>query len=118
LGVTLALDDFGTGYSSLAYLSQLPFDKLKIDRSFVSSSDESPRRKEVLRSIIVMAHSLGMEVVCEGAETEGEIRLLRALDADQVQGYAIARPAAAEAALEMVRHIEARTAPQPQQAIA
>jgi diguanylate cyclase (GGDEF)-like protein len=107
LGVTLALDDFGTGYSSLAYLSQLPFDKLKIDRSFVSSVHDSPRRLEILKAIIVMAHSLGMEIVAEGAETEQEILLLQNLSADQVQGYGIARPSTAEAALLTANRLEA-----------
>ena len=107
LGVTLALDDFGTGYSSLAYLSQLPFDKLKIDRSFVSSANTAPRRREILHSIITMAHSLGMEVVAEGAETDGEIAVLKQLSADQIQGYGIARPEIAEKALATTKRIEA-----------
>ena len=96
IGVTLALDDFGTGYSSLAYLSELPFDKLKIDRSFVSSIQESPRRTALLRSIIAMAHALGLEVIAEGAETYAEFNLLRQLEADHVQGYIVSRPLPAE----------------------
>ena len=107
LGVTLALDDFGTGYSSLSYLSQLPFDKLKIDRSFVSGAHTSPRRREILRSIIVMAHSLGMEVVAEGAEETGEIDVLRTLKSDQIQGFGIARPERPATVLATVRKIEA-----------
>ncbi len=92
IGVTLALDDFGTGYSSLAYLSDLPFDKLKIDRSFVSKIHESPKQAELLRSIIAMAHGLGLDVIAEGAETPAEFSLLRQLKADQVQGYIVSRP--------------------------
>jgi diguanylate cyclase (GGDEF)-like protein len=107
LGVTLALDDFGTGYSSLAYLSQLPFDKLKIDRSFVSGAHTAPRRREILNSIIAMAHSLGMEVVAEGAEERGEIDVLRELSADQIQGFGIARPETAAAVMKTVTRIEA-----------
>ncbi len=106
LGITLALDDFGTGYSSLAYLSQLPFDKLKIDRSFVSSAHTEPRRREILHSIITMAHSLHMEVVAEGAEEQGEINVLRQLGSDQIQGYGIARPEIAERALATANHID------------
>ncbi len=106
LGVTLALDDFGTGYSSLSYLAQLPFDKLKIDRSFVDRAHDSTDRLEILRSIIVMAHSLGMEVVAEGAETDGEIAMLRDLHADQVQGFGIARPAPSHEALAITQRIE------------
>lgn len=113
LGVTLALDDFGTGFSSLSYLSQLPFDKLKIDRSFVNSAHTAPRRREILRSIIVMAHSLKMEVVAEGAEDAGEINLLGELKADQIQGFGIARPEPAAAVMKTVSRIEAlRTNPQ------
>lgn len=107
LGVTLALDDFGTGFSSLSYLSALPFDKLKIDRSFVNSAHTAPRRREILRSIIVMAHSLKMEVVAEGAEDEGEINLLGELKADQIQGFGIARPEPAAAVMKTVSRIEA-----------
>ena len=106
LGVTLALDDFGTGFSSLAYLSQLPFDKLKIDRSFVNGAHTAPRRREILRSIIVMAHSLKMEVVAEGAEDAGEIELLNNLNADQIQGFGIARPEPAAAVMKTVARIE------------
>ncbi len=96
IGVTLALDDFGTGYSSLAYLSELPFDKVKIDRSFVSRIHESPKQAELLRSIIAMAHGLGMEVIVEGAETYAEFNLLRQFKADQIQGYIVSRPLPAE----------------------
>jgi diguanylate cyclase (GGDEF)-like protein len=110
LGVSLALDDFGTGYSSLAYLSALPFDKLKIDRSFVSVVHDSPRRLEILRSIIEMAHCLGMEIVAEGAETEEEIQLLCDLKADQVQGYAVSRPTVAKDAIIAAKQIEAAAA--------
>ncbi len=92
LGVKLALDDFGTGYSSLGYLARLPFSTIKIDRAFVANAETSPRRKALLKSIIDMSHSVGMDVVAEGAETEAEITLLRELGAEKVQGYAIARP--------------------------
>jgi diguanylate cyclase (GGDEF)-like protein len=112
LGVTLALDDFGTGFSSLAYLSQLPFDKLKIDRSFVNGTHTAPRRREILRSIIVMAHSLKMEVVAEGAEDAGEIELLKDLNADQIQGFGIARPEPAAAVMKTVARIESLRAGQ------
>ncbi len=92
LGVTLALDDFGTGYSSLSYLEKLPFDTIKIDRSFVSGIEAEKSKLSLLTGIISLAHSLGRVIVVEGAETPGEVRLLRELGADIVQGYALSRP--------------------------
>lgn len=99
-GVKLALDDFGTGYSSLGYLAKLPFNILKIDRSFVANAQHSERRKAMLSAIIGMSHSVGLEVVAEGAETAEEIALLENLGADRIQGYGVARPMPAEAARE------------------
>lgn len=92
LGVILALDDFGTDYSSLGYLTQLPFDKLKIDRVFVGGIATSARPRELLKGIIALGHGLGMAVVAEGAETTEEIAALTELGCDLVQGYAVARP--------------------------
>jgi diguanylate cyclase (GGDEF)-like protein len=92
LGIKLALDDFGTGYSSLGYLARLPFTTIKIDRAFVANAEATPRRKALLKSIIDMSHSVGMDVVAEGAETRTELQLLTELGAERVQGYVIARP--------------------------
>lgn len=105
LGVMLALDDFGTGYSSLSYLDQLPFDKLKIDRSFVSGIENDVAKRKILSGTIMLAHSLGMEVVAEGAETQGEVLLLRDLGADHVQGYAFSRPVPADNAIAVAQTI-------------
>jgi EAL domain-containing protein (putative c-di-GMP-specific phosphodiesterase class I) len=110
LGITLALDDFGTGYSSLGYLAKLPFDKLKIDRSFVAEAEKSQRRTSILKSVIEMSHTLGMTVVAEGAETIQELALLNKLGADAVQGFGIARPLPNREALEKARAVEARSA--------
>jgi diguanylate cyclase (GGDEF)-like protein len=99
-GIQLALDDFGTGYSSMGYLAKLPFSILKIDRSFVSGAHKSERRKAILKSIIDMSHSIGLDVVAEGAETSEEIALLKELRADKIQGYAVAKPMTADMALE------------------
>ena len=95
LGVQTALDDFGTGYSSLAYLEQLHFDKLKIDRAFVTNNHLGGKKAELLGGIISLAHSLGMSVVAEGAETADEMQSLTAMKADFVQGYVYCKPLAA-----------------------
>ncbi|MCY0147319.1 EAL domain-containing protein [Hoeflea sp. G2-23] len=99
LGVVLALDDFGTGFSSLGYLTQLPFDKLKIDRVFIDGSTESVRKAELLRGIIGLGQGLGMITVAEGAEKPEEVELLRKLGCDVVQGFIFARPTPADIAL-------------------
>ncbi|WP_114809671.1 putative bifunctional diguanylate cyclase/phosphodiesterase [Paraburkholderia kururiensis] len=89
-GVSVSIDDFGTGYSSLSYLRTLPIDLLKIDRSFVKSL---PREgKEIVKAIISMAHSFGLEVVAEGVETWEQFALLRDIGCDLVQGYLTGRP--------------------------
>jgi diguanylate cyclase (GGDEF)-like protein len=99
LGVTLALDDFGTDYSSLGYLTQLPFDKLKVDRIFVAGIAESDRARKLLEGIIALGHGLGMKIVAEGAEVEVEVALLKQFQCDMVQGYVFGRPAKAADAL-------------------
>jgi diguanylate cyclase (GGDEF)-like protein len=92
MGVTVAIDDFGTGYSSLSYLSRLPVDKLKIDRSFVSSVDSSGESTTLVTTMITLAHGLKMAVVAEGVETEDQARLLRLLRCDEAQGYHFGKP--------------------------
>jgi diguanylate cyclase (GGDEF)-like protein len=92
LGVRLALDDFGTGYSSLAYLTQLPIDTLKIDRSFVDKLGESGQSRAVVRSITALAQALGLSTVAEGVETREQLDSLRALGCDEVQGFFYAHP--------------------------
>jgi EAL domain-containing protein (putative c-di-GMP-specific phosphodiesterase class I) len=111
LGVVLALDDFGTGYSSLGYLSKLPFQIIKVDRSFVTKVDDSERRAGILKSIIVMGHTLGMTIVAEGAETPQELALLLQLSVEKVQGYVIARPTAAPQAFARAAEIDSRYQP-------
>jgi diguanylate cyclase (GGDEF)-like protein len=92
IGVRLSIDDFGTGYSSLSYLHRLPFDTLKIDRSFVSRVGDHGENAEVLQTIISLAKNLKMRVVAEGIETESQLAVLRNLGCDYGQGYLLARP--------------------------
>lgn len=92
LGVKVGIDDFGTGYSSLAYLSTLPFDCLKIDRSFVIGMDKSPQNLEIVRTVISLGRSLNKQVVAEGIETHAQLQQLRKLGATIGQGYLLARP--------------------------
>jgi diguanylate cyclase (GGDEF)-like protein len=96
LGVQLSIDDFGTGYSSLSHLHKLPFDTLKIDRSFVSSVGESGENSEILQTIISLAKNLRMRVVAEGIETESQLRVLQNLGCDFGQGYLMAKPKSRE----------------------
>jgi diguanylate cyclase (GGDEF)-like protein len=92
LGVRLAIDDFGTGYSSLAYLQALPVRALKIDRAFVNRIDVSSRGRQLVKTMVTLAHGLGLRVVAEGIEHEAELRALRAAGADFGQGFWLARP--------------------------
>ncbi len=99
VGVRLALDDFGTGYSSLGYLKQAPFDKIKIDRSFVSGiTDPGSRNGAIIASITGLAHALGMETIAEGVETMDQLELVRLYGCSHVQGFIYERPMTAEAA--------------------
>ena len=101
LGAGLALDDFGTGHSSLAYLQRFPFDTIKIDQSFVRTNNKGTR-PVILRSIIALAHDLGMDVVAEGAETDSDAVELFQLGCEYAQGYVFGEPMTAEAAKEML----------------
>jgi EAL domain-containing protein (putative c-di-GMP-specific phosphodiesterase class I) len=102
LGVQLSIDDFGTGYSSLSHLHRLPFDTLKIDRSFVNRVGENGENSEVLQTIISLAKNLKMRVIAEGIETESQLAVLRNLGCDYGQGYLLARPQTRENAEKMV----------------
>jgi diguanylate cyclase (GGDEF)-like protein/PAS domain S-box-containing protein len=92
LGVKIAIDDFGTGFSSLSYLARLPVHTLKIDRSFVIDMGEGPEGLALVSTIINLAHSMKLNVVAEGVETEEQARLLRLLNCDEIQGYWFAQP--------------------------
>jgi len=92
MGVTIAIDDFGTGFSSLSYLSKLPMDTLKIDRSFVNDMTITPQGKALVSTIINLAHSLQHNVVAEGVETDEQWNLLQSLGCDEMQGFLISKP--------------------------
>ena len=91
-GVRVAIDDFGTGYSSLSYLCDLPIDRLKIDRSFVLTSLESPNSSVIIEAVISLARSLGISTIAEGVETEAQRRFLRLQGCEHIQGYLTGRP--------------------------
>ncbi|MEO8574362.1 MAG: EAL domain-containing protein, partial [Pyrinomonadaceae bacterium] len=92
LGISLSMDDFGTGYSSLSYLHQFPFERLKIDRSFVEKMDHDPKSEAIVRTILLLGKNLNMEVVAEGIESSRQLELLRVLDCVLGQGFLFSRP--------------------------
>ncbi len=96
IGVRLALDDFGTGYSALGYLRKAPFDKIKIDRSFVAGATvPGNRNAAIIKSVVSLAESLGMDTTAEGAETMDELELIRSLGCSHIQGYIFSKPLSA-----------------------
>ena len=103
LGITLSVDDFGTGYSSLAYLKRFPIDRLKIDRSFVIDLETDSSDAVIATAVIALAHSLGLSVVAEGVESQGQSDFLREHGCDSVQGYFYCRPGPADIAAEFCR---------------
>ena len=105
LGVRLALDDFGTGYSSLGYLKKAPFDKIKIDQSFVrGAAIPGNRNAAIIKAIVMLADTLGMETTAEGVEVQDEIALIRELGCSHIQGYVYGKPARSE---DVIRQLAA-----------
>jgi diguanylate cyclase (GGDEF)-like protein/PAS domain S-box-containing protein len=92
LGINLSLDDFGTGYSSLAYLKKFPLNTLKIDKAFVDDIEESEQGRNMVATIVTIAHNLGMSVVAEGVETNQQLKFLSSLHCEQLQGYLYSKP--------------------------
>lgn len=106
LGVRIAMDDFGTGFSSLAYLQRFPFDKLKLDQSFVRGIETSDQSCAIARATISMAHALGLSVTAEGVETDAQARFLREQDCDELQGFLFSRPQDQSALIPYLRSME------------
>ncbi len=103
LGIKISLDDFGTGYSSLSYLKRLPIDTLKIDRSFILGLEKDPGGLALVKAIVNMAASLGINVICEGAETREQCDLIRQSGCSLIQGFALGRPMNEVALREFLR---------------
>ncbi len=110
-GIGLAIDDFGTGYSTLMQLRQLPFTELKIDRFFLTDMTTSADSQLIVRTMIDLAHGLGMTATAEGVETEEQLRLLRDFGCDVAQGYLISRPLAPDSLAEWLRDWNQRWPP-------
>jgi diguanylate cyclase (GGDEF)-like protein/PAS domain S-box-containing protein len=102
IGVQLAIDDFGTGYSSLSYLHRFPIDTLKIDRSFVTRMTDNTENAEIVRTIVVLAQNLGMDVVAEGVETNEQLALLQKLGCENGQGYYFSKPVPSDSAEKII----------------
>ena len=93
LGVSVAMDDFGTGYSSLSTLRAFPFDKIKLDRTFMSELDGGPQSRAIIRAVLALGESLAIPILAEGVETQEQLTFLREQGCDEVQGYLLGRPA-------------------------
>ena len=92
LGVGIVMDDFGTGYSCLSYFRQFPFDKIKIDRSFVHDMLDDYHARSIVEAVISLGRGLGLKVVAEGVETDAQLAMLQAQGCSQVQGFLLSRP--------------------------
>ncbi|MFH2077884.1 MAG: EAL domain-containing protein [Pseudomonadota bacterium] len=103
LGITLAIDDFGTGYSSLVYLKRLPIDTLKIDKEFIGDLTRDPDDEAITATVITMGHSLGLNVIAEGVESEQQLSYLREQGCDEIQGFWLSPPLDAHRCLAFIR---------------
>ena len=113
LGVRIAMDDFGTGYSSLSYLQSFPFDKIKIDQSFIANLNRGQQSATIIRAVIALGRGLNLPVVAEGVETEEQLKFLAGESCNEIQGYILGKPKPIEDYAEVVGR-----APAPKKAIA
>lgn len=101
-GVKILMDDFGTGYSSMSMLKSLDMDGIKLDKSFLSDVG-SARSENIIKSLVTLCHSLGMETTMEGVETEDQVKFVRSIGTNLIQGFYFSRPINAEAFAELLR---------------
>jgi EAL domain-containing protein (putative c-di-GMP-specific phosphodiesterase class I) len=102
-GIEISVDDFGTGYCSLSYLARLPVDTLKIDRSFVVRMRDAGYPRNIVAMIVSLAHTLGLKVIAEGVEEDDQVRLLKRLGCDQIQGFYASQAVPADAVEALLR---------------
>ncbi|WP_116654310.1 putative bifunctional diguanylate cyclase/phosphodiesterase [Pelagibacterium sediminicola] len=105
MGVRISMDDFGTGYSSLSYLRAFPFDKIKIDRSFIEDVGSTDANFEIIKAVIALGRSLGMSTTAEGVETEAQLDAVRAHGCDEIQGFLFSRPLSERDAAELIHRL-------------
>jgi len=111
IGIELSIDDFGTGYSSLSYLHRFPISTLKIDRSFVGCMNDNSENAEIVRTIVMLARSLKMNVVAEGVENKEQLSQLAALECEYGQGYYFSRPLDVKSAAKLLEEHQTYTIP-------
>jgi len=102
-GISISIDDFGTGYSSLSYLKQFPISSLKIDRVFIKNIMTDKYDKNIVNSIICLAHGMGLKVIAEGVETLGQLNLLKNMSCDEIQGFLLSKPIDADNIISLVK---------------
>ncbi|HHW48285.1 MAG TPA: EAL domain-containing protein [Clostridiaceae bacterium] len=106
LGIRISLDDFGTGYSSLNYIKRMPLSTLKIDKSFIADIEKDTTQKFIIEAIIRLAHKIGLDVTAEGVESVNQLKYLKELQCDRIQGFLVSKPEPAEQLVEMLENID------------
>jgi EAL domain-containing protein (putative c-di-GMP-specific phosphodiesterase class I) len=110
LGVRIAMDDFGTGYSSLSYLRSFPFDKIKIDRSFIKDIERNRDSAVIIKAIASLGQSLGIQTTAEGVETEEQLEIVRRAGCTEMQGYLVSKPRPAAEAADLIAQFRRQVA--------